>query len=220
VSPSHRPRAIVFDFDLTLVDSRRAFIVCHEFVSTQLGLPKVDSEVAARSIGTALPVVFRGLFPDHEDLLEPYLALWQDHADKVMTGLTVALPGSAAVVHSLHAAGFRLGIVSQKRRYRVEEVLARESMLDAFTVVLGGDDVPAFKPDPSGILLALERLQTPAVEALYVGDTAIDAEAASRAGVPFVGVLTGYASRAEFAAWPSLAILESAADLPAVLHLG
>ena len=65
--------------------------------------------------------------------------------------------------------------------------------------MLGGEDVPAFKPDPRGLLLALERLAVAPADAIYVGDTTIDAEAAANAGLRFVAVLTGPTTRADFA---------------------
>ena len=136
-----------------------------------------------------------------------------------MTPLTVMLPGASESVHRLREAGLPLAIVSQKLRYRVEQVLDREAIRDCFAAVLGAEDVPAFKPDPRGLLLALERLAVAAYDALYVGDTTIDAKAAANAGLRFVGVLTGPTTRADFAPYAPVALLGSVADLPAVLSL-
>jgi phosphoglycolate phosphatase len=101
----------------------------------------------------------------------------------------------------------------------VEGVLQREGILDYFNLVLGGQDVPEYKPDPSGLLLGIERLGVPPRDALYVGDTTIDAETARRGGVPFVGVLTGVTTREEFASYPAEAVLDSVKDLPALLGI-
>jgi phosphoglycolate phosphatase len=54
-------------------------------------------------------------------------------------------------------------------------------------------------------------------DALYVGDTVIDAEAARRARIAFVAVLSGPTEREDFGAYDSLAMLESVAELPAFL---
>ena len=70
-----------------------------------------------------------------------------------MTSLTTMLPGAADALEALQDAGLRLAIVSQKLRYRVEDVLRREGLLECFLTILGGEDVPAFKPDPRGILM-------------------------------------------------------------------
>ena len=96
---------------------------------------------------------------------------------------------------------------------RVEEVLQREAMLQAFACVLGAEDVPAFKPDPSGLQLALQRLHVTAADAIYVGDTTIDAEAAANAGLRFVAVLSGPTTRSDFEGFATAAILETVGAL-------
>ena len=210
-------RAVVFDFDLTLVDSRKGFIDAHEFARRRLGLPPIGDDAEVRTIGTPLPDAFRMLYPGHEAMLEPFMQLWQTRADECMTGLTSVLPGAPQAVRSLAEAGYALAIVSQKRRYRIEAVLQREGLLACFRAVVGGDDAPEFKPDPRGILMALDRLEVARNEAVYVGDTLIDAHAAANAGLPFIAVLTGFATRDDFAAVTALAVLDSVVDLPAML---
>jgi phosphoglycolate phosphatase-like HAD superfamily hydrolase len=60
-------------------------------------------------------------------------------------------------------------------------------------------------------------MNTDPSRAVYVGDHPVDAEAASRARVPFVGVLTGTSPAASFAAFAPVGIIETVAGLPAVL---
>ncbi|HEY7467500.1 MAG TPA: HAD-IA family hydrolase [Dehalococcoidia bacterium] len=211
-------RALIFDFDLTLADSSPGFDDCHRFAAGRLGLALPDHESVRRTIGTQLPLAVPLLYGAAIDgRLDEYVRLYQARADEVMTGLTVMLPGASDAVHRLHNAGLPLAIVSQKLRYRVEDVLRREALLDCFAAVLGAEDVPAFKPDPSGLLLALQRLDVPVPDALYVGDTTIDAEAAANAGLRFVAVLTGPTTAADFAPHHPLSVLDSVVDLPALL---
>jgi phosphoglycolate phosphatase len=213
-------RAVVFDFDLTLADSSPAFDACHRHAAARLGIEPPTLDAIRRSIGTPLPIAVPRLYgPAIKSRVDAYIDIYQAYADEVMGGLTVMLPGAAETLHKLKAASLPLAIVSQKLRYRVEEVLQREGLLQCFAAVLGAEDVPAFKPDPSGLLLALERLAVARVDAIYVGDTTIDADAAANAGLRFVGVLTGSTSRADFASHASVALLESVIDLPALIGL-
>ena len=215
-----RPDAIVFDFDLTLVNSLEGFVESHAVAAASVGLTPPARETIARTIGTPLTDVFGWLYgPEQESLRDAWLRAYQARADEVMTDLTVFLDGIPTALRKLHGAGIKLGIVSQKLRYRVEDVLRRAGQLQAFTVVLGGDDVPALKPDPAGLRLALERLAVSNEHALYVGDPSIDADTAQRAGVPFLAVLTGYATAAELGAFKPVASLASVAALPAFLGL-
>jgi phosphoglycolate phosphatase len=213
------PRAVVVDFDLTLADSSAAFLACHAYAAEALHLPPPSRHAIGRTIGTPLTLAFSRLFGISDQALAgEYARLYQLHADSVATGLTVMLPGAPEAITTLADAGIRLGIVSQKLRYRIEEVLRRDGLLATFDAIVGGDDAP-FKPDSAGLLGAIEQLQTTVAQALYVGDTVIDAETADRAGVRFVGVLSGETSREELAAREPWLLLESVAVLPAALGL-
>jgi len=214
------PTAIVFDFDLTIADSRPGFIAGHTHAAQQTGVPVLDHEIIARSIGTPLdifvPRVFPGLDPT---TITEYIRLYRAKADEVMVDLTSMLPGAADTVRALHDEGLRLAIVSQKLRHLVFAVLEREDLAGCFKVVLGGQDVPAFKPDPRGLQMALERLGVDADDAIYVGDTVIDAEAAANANLRFIGVLTGPTAAAEFEPYQKLTLLPTVNDLPGYLGL-
>jgi phosphoglycolate phosphatase len=209
------PKAIVFDFDLTLVDSRAGIASCHAYAMRELALPEADRKVAEATAMIGLPAqtVFATLFPG-SDQAEAYVSLYQVRADEIMTASTSLLPGARETIEALLAQSLRLGIVSTKLRARVEEFLQREGLFSSFETIIGPEDVPSYKPEPEGLILALERLGVPASEALYVGDTLIDAETARRAGVPFVAVLSGFVREEEFEGYSPLAFLPGVAELP------
>jgi phosphoglycolate phosphatase len=75
------------------------------------------------------------------------------------------------------------------------------------------------KPDPAGLLLALQRFNLPATDVLYVGDHPVDAEAASRVGVPFMAVLTGTSEVPSFAPYPVHSFLANVSHLPSQLQM-
>ncbi len=211
------PKAIVFDFDLTLADSRAGIAACHAYAMRELELPDADTRVslATAMIGTPLDIVFAKMFPE-SNALEAYVGLYHSRADEIMTASTSLMPGVRKVIAELHGQGVLLAIVSVKLRSRIVDFLYREGLLSSFTTIIGPEDAPASKPDPSGLLLALDRLGISSEEALYVGDTLIDAETALRAGVPFVALLSGFTSAAEFEAHQPMAVLDGVADLPAL----
>jgi phosphoglycolate phosphatase len=212
------PTAVIFDFDLTLADSRPGFIASHRYAAERLGVPAPTPEAIARAIGTPLERIVPVMFPAMDEAwVVEYIRTYRVKADEVMAGLTEVLPGARETLAVLHEAGLRLALVSQKLRHLIEEVLDREGM--KFEVVLGGQDVPDFKPHPGGLLLAMERLGVEADDAIYVGDTTIDAEAAANAGLRFVGVLTGVTTRQEFEPYASLTLLESVQQLPELLGI-
>jgi phosphoglycolate phosphatase len=213
-----QPAAIVFDFDLTLADSRAGIAACHAYAMRELALPDADRKVreATAMVGTPLEIVFQSLFPV-SDQGEDYLRLYHARADQIMTVSTSLLPGVREAIGALRRANIPLGIVSVKLRSRIEDFLRREGLLSSFNVIVGPEDTTSPKPDPTGLLIALEHLKASAADALYVGDTVIDAETGRRAGVPFVAVLSGFVQEEAFEGYEPLAFLKSAADLPALL---
>lgn len=148
---------------------------------------------------------------------ELFVKQFISRADEVMTELTTMLPHASETARELRAKGIRTAIVSTKFRYRILEILARRGLSDAFDVVLGGEDVREHKPHPEGLRLALERLRIEAGHAWYVGDHPVDAQAAAGAGVTFVAMLTGVATREDFLDLTVHHYLESMQALPTLI---
>jgi phosphoglycolate phosphatase len=213
-------QAIICDFDFTLADSSPGVVACVNEALASLGLPLASAERIHATIGLSLPHTLQAL----TGIADPALATdftrrFVAHADQVMHGLTLLYPWVAETVRALRVTGRRLGIVSSKYRYRIERLLAEGGLTSQFEVIIGGEDVTQPKPDPAGLLLALQRLRLPATDVLYVGDHPVDAEAASRAGMPFMAVLTGTSDVPSFTPYPVQSFLADVSHLPSKLQM-
>jgi phosphoglycolate phosphatase len=192
-------RAVLFDFDFTLGDSSEAIIDCVGYGLRGLGRPEAAAGDVRACIGLTLPEVLRRLSgPCELAEIEQFVVAFHRRADEVMEQTTIIFPEGLDLVRNLRMAGIRTGIVSTKIRSRIEAILARRELQPLFDTIVGFEDVHECKPNPAGLLMALERLKVRPEQALYIGDHLVDAEAACRAGVPFVGVLTGTTTRACF----------------------
>jgi phosphoglycolate phosphatase len=97
-----------------------------------------------------------------------------------------ARPGLTPFVQQAHGLGVRLGVFSDYPCMKKVRALGLEPFMDA---VFSAQDVAVqrLKPDPRGLLAALDHLGVPPQEAIYVGDRPeVDAVAASRAGLACV----------------------------------
>jgi len=157
---------------------------------------------------------------EHRDKCPEFVRLFEQHADKVMTPKTCLFVYTPQVIGRLKDAGFELAIVSTKRRHHIEPILARDDLLAPFDLIVGGEDVTCFKPDPQGVLMALERLNADRARTLYVGDSVIDAQTAQNAGLRFVALLSGTTPREMFVPYPTLAILPDLSALPDLVFQG
>jgi phosphoglycolate phosphatase len=211
-------KAIVFDFDFTLGDSSAAVIVCMGRALEELGLGPVEPEEVRETIGLTLEAACEALTGVTDpEVQAAFKTLFVRAADDVMVGGTELLDGVLPALDLFRAGGLRLGIVTTKYRFRVEDILDRFGERPRFGVIVGGDDVAAHKPDPEGLIMALEGLGVSPLEALYVGDHVVDAGAATGAGVPFVGVLTGTTSEDAFREYSRVGVIGGVRDLSSFL---
>jgi pyrophosphatase PpaX len=205
---SHAPRreppprlgAVLFDLDGTLIDTRRLYLECYRrALAPEVGRELSDDELlAARPRSETF--LLRSQLPEERlaaclaELYRHYEALHESHFQGIYPGVPELLDG-------LRTAGHTLGIVTGKSR-RAWEITAARAPLGEFDVLVFDDDMTAPKPDPGGLLLALRRLEVAAADAVYVGDTGSDLEAAVTAGMVPVAVLWSRAGaeRERFAA--------------------
>jgi phosphoglycolate phosphatase len=210
--------AVVFDFDFTLADSFRGIVVCANHALQVMGLPPTTPDKIRKTVGYSLPEsLVRLAGEEHSARGGEYMRLFVEKADEVMADLTFVYDYVPETMEHLRGRGLRLGIVSTKYRYRIEDVLGREGLLEPFEVIVGGEDVSEFKPDPESLNLALGKLAISPEAVLYVGDSVVDAEAAMRAGVPFAAVLSGSTPRDAFSEYEARMILGSVRDLTSIL---
>jgi phosphoglycolate phosphatase len=207
-------RAVLFDFDYTLADTSRGVIECVNYALEEMGLPAVSAERIRETIGLSLRETFRYVSEEgNEERSFEFERLFVKRADEVMADLTVMYERARESVLQLKDQ-FLLGIVSTKFRYRIQALLKREKILSAFDVIVGGEDVIHHKPHPEALLRAVNLLGCPLDEVIYAGDSIIDAEAARRASIRFVAVLSGVTKREEFEGHEHVGIIEDIGSLP------
>ena len=131
---------------------------------------------------------------------------------------TRLLAGVAVTLAALHAHGLLLAVCSNKPVDFTRDLLAYLGIAAHFTAVLGPEDVARPKPAPDMLLAGLQRLGVRAEEALYVGDMTVDIATARAAGMRVWVVPTGSDERATLTAAHPDRLLDSLAELPALLR--
>lgn len=201
--PSGPVQAFLFDLDGTLIDSKRLYLEAYRrALEPRLGRPLTKDDIIALRPTAELRFLERLALEagaDVEtclaDFRAAYEAAHETHFDGIQPGVTEAL-------EALRARGIRLGLVTGKSR-RSWSITSRRVQLPPFDVRVFDDDVAAPKPDPEGLLRAVEVLRLRPASAAYVGDAAGDLEAARAAGLRPVAALWARrnpARRAELAA--------------------
>ena len=177
------PEAAVFDWDGTIVDTisqiYRANVVAlgrHGIVMTREWFRQEhtpDWRKAYADLGVP------------EELWDETAHHWSAEMGKSPQR---ALPWARGGLRRLRHRGVRLGLVTASTRAVVLPNIARLNLTGIFDTVWCADDVAHGKPDPEGLLRALDVLGVAASKTVYVGDTVTDLRMAFAAGASFVAV--------------------------------
>jgi pyrophosphatase PpaX len=206
--------AVLFDLDGTLVDSGAMILASFRHATkTVLERDFSDAELLA-AVGTPLPEQMRKIDAERADEL---VDAYRTHNVPLHETLQPC-EGMLGVVSRLKEEQRRLAIVTAKRHAAVELAFAVLPLGAFFDAVVAAEDVERHKPAPDPLLLALDRLDSSAGEAAYVGDSPFDVAAAKAAGVFAVAVTWGgiHAEETLRAAAPD-AVVSSPEELLAAL---
>jgi HAD superfamily hydrolase (TIGR01549 family) len=214
-----RYKAVIFDFDYTLGDSTGPIVTAAQGALKEMGWPPAEREAIRRTIGHTLQDAYTMLTGDRDpEQKERFYHTFRAIAKETMVRDTVLLPGTEEILRRLSGQGVKLAVVSTKGRHNIAEIFHRFALEELFSCIVGFENVSAPKPDPEGLLYALGQVGVRPEEALYVGDTVIDAETALRAGTAFAAVTTGTTEAEAFAAFPSKTIVSCLNALSAWLE--
>ena len=212
-------KAVIFDFDYTLGDSTNGIVLSINHALEKLGFQVQDTKTIQRTIGLSLKdTLFELTGIQDEETAQKFTQYFKEKADLVMVDNTRLYDGVLKELEKLRNNKILLGIVTTKYHYRIEQILEKNNAMNVINVIVGGDDVINEKPDPEGLLAAIEKLNISKNQVLYVGDSIVDAKTAQSAGVDFVAVLTGMTEREEFLNYESVSIEESVTELTPYLH--
>ncbi|ACZ19498.1 HAD-superfamily hydrolase, subfamily IA, variant 3 [Thermanaerovibrio acidaminovorans DSM 6589] len=206
------PRGVVFDFDMTLVDSSHAVTHCLNLLAEDEGLRPITHQDLMGTIGLPFDLSLRRLFGGYDPRwVEAYRSRYR-HLEHSMIR---PIEGALAALEALKAMGLRLGVVSNRNMVGV--VAQRMGLMELLDVAIGLESGLPAKPEPDMLLEALSRMGISPEEALYVGDTDVDMECALRAKVVPVGVATGPFRPEELQSAGARLVLGSVADLPGTI---
>jgi len=179
-------RAILFDWDGTLVDSLGAFQHANATVMASFGLPWNEAIYRKHYAPDWRQMYTRlGVPPDR---LDEANELW--HTTFAQAEDVIAFEGVVDALQRLDETGCGLGIVTAGDRFIVEPQLERTGLGTLLPVRVFGDDLAVHKPDPAPLRRALDLLGLDAHpdEVAYVGDAPTDMRMARAVGVRAIGI--------------------------------
>ncbi len=197
-----RYQAILFDLDGTLAETAPEIADALNDTLGALGLPTVAPDLAARWIGHGTrELLVQGLaHARHTSLdavradpaLPEVFAVFDGHYERRTGTRSHLYPGVLETLGALRAQRCHLAVVTNKEGRHTDTVLRALGLSSAFDMVISGDTLPTKKPNPSGVQHCLQRWGIAPEQALFVGDSSIDAQTARNAGVAVCLMTYGY----------------------------
>ena len=217
---------VMFDLDGTLVDTLGDIASALNQALAAEGIAPFEPDQVKLMIGRGSPVLIqravaaRGVASDEAQRARLLNAFFEHYAADEASGRSVArtYPGVPEALEYLVAAGMKVAVVTNKQQRFADELLRRLGFMRWVNVVVGGDTCARRKPDPEPLFHACKMMSIAASAALMVGDSINDVTAARAAQIPVICVPYGYNEGEDPRLLPCDAIMESFADLPALLR--
>jgi len=181
---------ILFDLDGTLIDSTEAILESFHNSFIVNKHPSPSNEAIKALIGYPLDIMYRELGVD-EDKVWHFVTTYKEYYRVISTQKTELLACAKEAV-MLADEFAELGIVTTKTGAYSQVLMEHFGLMDKFKVLIGREHVENPKPHKEPILKALKEFDIKDKEIWMIGDTKLDLESASNAGVNSIGVLSGY----------------------------
>lgn len=183
----HRRRAVLFDIDGTLTDTNYLHVRAWRQAFVDAGLDEVTSWRIHRMIGAASDVLLSELIGDErEDVKEA----WRRHFDALKPEIR-PFPRSADLLRAVADREVTVVLATSAEPDDVDALVTAIGAGDAVSAVTSAGDVDRAKPSPEVFEAALAAAGCDAAEAIVVGDSVWDVQAADKAGLATVAVRCG-----------------------------
>jgi phosphoglycolate phosphatase len=210
-------KAIVFDWDGTLMDSISKIVETMQSCAKHFGFPVPDYEQAKDVIGISLLPALKQLFDIQDDkaaldLFHTYKKHFKDHAQTS----SPLFNGAIELLEKLKQRGYILAVATGKGRQGLELNWHHSNTKHFFSTSRTADDAQS-KPSPDMLQQILSELNLSADQVLMVGDTTYDMAMAEAICMDRIGVSFGVHSTDTLQKYKPLAIIDALDEL--LLHV-
>ncbi|MDA1081168.1 MAG: HAD-IA family hydrolase [Gemmatimonadetes bacterium] len=209
--------ALLFDMDGTLLDSIGLIVESAVYAFDGREGPRPTRAEWQALIGTSLDSMLGRWATDEADaafLKGRYRKFQVENHDRFVR----LYDDVEKTLRQFHAAGHPMAVVSSKLDGGIRRSMDYFGLTPLFDVIVGIEHTVHHKPHPAPVLYALGKLGVGPLDAVFIGDSPHDVEAAKAAGVRVIAVTWGAYTREEIAPTEPEAWIERMADLAGLLN--
>jgi len=213
-------KAVLFDFDGTLMDTLEDIASSANTVLAHLGFPQHELEAYKYFVGDGIEALATRILPSSQretttiarvvaGIDREYSQHWPD--------TTHPYEGIPELLQALTVRGIKMAVLSNKPNDSTKAMVSKLLPHWRFDIVLGARPCVPKKPDPAAALEIADQLNIPPSEFLYLGDTDTDMKTAKAAGMYPIGVLWGCRTAEELSASGARALIQNPMALLGIL---
>lgn len=192
---THQPyRAVFFDLDGTLFDTAEDLVPTIRDTVATLGIqPASVSQIRASIALGSRGMLATALNSDINDVrIERLMPEFYQRYEQATGEKSDYFVGMEAVLMMLEQQQIPWGIITNKNTRFARAIVRRKNLEHRISVLVCGDTLPQVKPHPAPLRYACAQLNIHPEQALFVGDSPVDIQAARAANMPCVAVAWGY----------------------------
>ena len=219
-TPRCQIRAVIFDLDGTLLDTLADIGNAANTVLEGMNFPPHPLPEYKTFVGDGVRVLFERILPEGErrsEVIDAGVAKFAEVYREGWNKLSQPYAGVRSLLDELERRKLPLAVLSNKPQAFTELCVFHYLADWEFAAVLGQRAGIPRKPDPTAALEIAAQLQCSAEECLYLGDTSVDMQTATQAGMFAVGAAWGFRSVRELREHGAEAIVHHPCDVLAII---
>ena len=194
------PKAIIFDWDSTLIDNWQSITNALNATLIEMGKAPWNATQVRQNSKNSAREAFPRLFGDQWEVALDFF--YKVFKEVHLTGIQ-PLPGAENLLQFLREEGIYSGIISNKNGTFLRKEIKKLDWNKYFDNVLGATDLDVDKPSKEIIDALLEETEIlPSKSVWFIGDAIVDLECAYMANCTPILVETGSITKEEVNQWP------------------
>lgn len=208
-------RAVLFDFDGTLVDSSEGITKSARYALAHYGIEVPNLEDLKKFIGPPLAGSFRNFYGFSEEKAQEAVAVYRQRYEKIGWSECKLYPYVRETIAQLKEDGYLIGLASSKPEGTCRKIMDHLEILDLFDEVVGATHDGRIGTKEEVLMEVLRRWQDiPKEEMVLVGDTIYDIEGANLVHMRSIGVSFGFGDLNAMKEAGAICIIDDMRQLP------
>lgn len=182
-------KAVFFDLDGTLIDSKKDITASVNDIRKDLGLTELSEPEVICHVGRGTDTLLREVLPgtvNIESVYPQFIKYYKQNSIKYST----FYEGAVELLNNLR--NYKKALITNKAYAVTMEIINKFNLENIFDIVYGGDTFVKRKPDPYPLNAAAEKLNLQKEEIIYFGDSLPDYKASQAANISCVLAYYGY----------------------------